>query len=96
MKTTCTIYGTPEQSKTVTVDFEFYPVRKWFGDRSTVFVNYCLVLDSIPFKPNDLEGDIGMVIAERLGERPEDIRFECEVQVPNIITEVPITKMMFV
>lgn len=80
MKTIALIYGTTEQEQTVRIEFEYIPVRKWFGDASTIFVNFCHVMDSLNFKPSDIITDVEVAIAQAIGEKPQDIRIECEVK----------------
>lgn len=78
MKTTATIFAGPDQSQEVTVLFEGYKIRKWFGlERSTVFINLCEIVEPLDFMPSDIQTDIECAIAESQDERPEDVRFEC-------------------
>ena len=80
MKTTAIIYGSPEQRTNVTIEYDYYDVKKWYGDHQTIFIVYCRIIDPLPFKPTDLELDISLAIAEAKGEHPRNIRWECNVK----------------
>jgi hypothetical protein len=77
-KATITIWGTPEESIEVKFQYEYRPVRKFFGERSTIFVNYVKVLEPLPFAPSDLAEDLYHAVAEDLGEHPQDVKVECD------------------
>jgi hypothetical protein len=87
MTTTSKVYGsTPEVMQDVSIEFEYYRITKWFGEGCTVFVNYCKIKEQLYFKPTDLQVDLGLSIANALGEEPEDIRIECDVLYTQIKT----------
>lgn len=91
MTATAKVFGSsPEIVQNVTIQFEYYTVQKWFGDRSTVFVNFCKIEEQLHFRPTDLDIDLGIAIAEKLGERPEDIRIECDLLYSQIKTLTPV------
>jgi hypothetical protein len=101
MKITSLVFGTEKQKQQVIIDFEYRPFQKWFGDDSTIFVNFCHVMDALNFRPTDLEGDLSIAIAEALGEHPKDIKFECNVKHsvrPVMILHIPSyeTEMLFI
>jgi hypothetical protein len=101
MKATALIFGTPAQEQTIKFEFEFIPVRKWFGERSTFFVNYIKIKDSLNFRPSDLKTDLEYAIAQALGEDETDIRIECEIEhrvvIPILATEnVEYQNMLFI
>jgi hypothetical protein len=76
-----TIYGNEEDIKQeVEFTFEYYAVRKWFGERSTIFITSIEVLTPLNIESSDLQTDLEVRIAEILGERPEDIRTECLIE----------------
>lgn len=99
MKTTATLYGTPEQEVKAKIDFEYYQIKKWFGEASTIFVNFCKVETPLFFSPSDLKMDLEIAIAEAFGERPENIRLECEVEYsvkPAVELPVYETEFLFI
>lgn len=100
MKATAAIFGTEEQKQVVKFEYEYYPVSKWFSDDRMIFVNFCKIKESLAFSPSDIKTDLEIAIAEAIGERPQDIRFECEVEYsvkPVRIIEVSYTtEMLFV
>jgi hypothetical protein len=103
MKTTALIYGTPEQKQQVVIDFEGYPVRKWFDDEETFFCNSLKVLDSLNFRPSDINQDLTIAIADAVGMEPNDIRIDVDVKftvkplaVIQIKTEYETPEMLFI
>jgi hypothetical protein len=99
--TTANISGTPEQFQSAKIEVEFYKITKWFSEECTVFVTFCKVIDSLVFTPSNLNEDLEIAIAEALGEHPNDIRIECEVEFTvkprKIITEKKYdTVMLFI
>jgi hypothetical protein len=101
MKTTALIYGTPEQEQTVKIYFEGYHIRKFFGDE-TYFCNSLKVLDSLNFRPSDINQDLTIAIADALGMEPNDIRLDVDVKFTvKPLAVVPIvtsyeTEMLFI
>lgn len=99
MKTTATIYGAPEQEVRVSIDYEGYGIKKFFGEASTFFVNFCKIETPLFFSPSDLKMDLEMAIAEAVGQDPNDIRLECEVEYmvkPAIELPVYETEFLFI
>lgn len=92
MKATGKIFGTPHQEQEVSFEFEYYPIRKWFSEeRSTFFVNYLKLSETLNFQPTDIKTDLELAIAQALGEDEIDIRIECEIKykvVPVIVLPV--------
>ena len=103
MKCTATIYGTPEQEQSVQLEFEHRSIGKWFSnERSTVFISWCRIKEALKFTPSDIFEDVSVAVAEALGERPEDIRIECDVEhsvkpaLPMIVEPLYELEMLFI
>jgi hypothetical protein len=76
-----TIYGSDQDIKQeLEFTFEYYAVRKWFGERSTIFITSIEVLTPLNIESSDLQHDLEIRIAEILAEHPEDIRTECLIE----------------
>lgn len=84
MTTTAKVFGTPDQEKEVQVEFEHYPVKKFFGVNSFYIINFCEVKTPLEFKPSDLKLDLEISIAEHLGVEPNDVRIDCEIAVKTL------------
>jgi hypothetical protein len=101
MKTTALIYGTPEQEQTLRIEFEGYSIRKFFGDE-TYFCKYLKVLDSLNFRPSDINQDLTIAIADAVGMEPNDIRLDVDVKFTvKPLAVIPIktsyeTEMLFI
>lgn len=78
MYLTLSIFGSPEQEQTVTV--ELYSVEKWLDGRYVTFIHECKILELLQFHPSDIHTDLAIGIAEALGENPNDVRIDCEVE----------------
>jgi hypothetical protein len=80
-KHTASIFGPDEDIKQeVEFKFEYDAVRKWFGERSTIFVTSLEVVTPINIEATDLQTDLEVRIAEILGEDPRDIRTDCLIE----------------
>lgn len=94
-----TINGTPEQSqKDVVVEFEGYPVKKFFGNEYTLFINHCKIVTPLNFHPQFVKDDLEIAIGEAIGLDPQRIRFECDVEftIAFILVESKITEPLFI
>lgn len=94
----CIVQGTPDEQQNVTVDFEGYWVRKFFGNQSTFFCNYCAVLTPLNFSPRYLKDDLELSISEALGIDQGRVRMECEVEFTMfyVVIESKITEPLFI
>jgi hypothetical protein len=98
MKCLAKIFQSPEESQEVMISFDAHKIKKFFGNKSTVFVRECNVIEPLTILPSDIQTDLTVAIAEIMMESENDIRFECliEYQVVVAVTEVLDTQTLFI
>jgi hypothetical protein len=95
------IFSTPDTCQLVDIEVEGHKIRKWFGEKSIVVINYCKILTPIAIDPTDLQLDVEIGIAEHEGEDHNDVRMDCEIQIADqvvilLFESIPNTEKLFV
>lgn len=87
MKAIVTIFGeTPEISQRVEIYFEYKPFIRWFL-WDLFDVTYVKIKTGLAIKPNDLDEDLRVGIAEAIGESPEDVTIVGNIECVNLCSE---------
>ncbi len=94
-KCVATVFGTPDESQKLLIEYEYIQTGGFFSP-AKIEVNYCAVINLLQIKPSDLNEDLAVGIAEDLGVPPYAVRIECDVEIPNAVTQEPEPEMMFV
>lgn len=79
MKLLALVFAGPEERQEVTIHVIYQSFRKFFGERSNVFIQECKVEETLALTPTDLNGDIERAVAAMLNEREQDVIMDCKV-----------------
>lgn len=90
-----TIYGSPDESQKVTVEYEAIQRNPLFA-KSSLEVNYCRVKSSLKITPSDIALDLETAIAEHEGYHPGSVGISCEILIPNVVDHKLNHEMLFV
>lgn len=87
MTTSATIYGTPNQEMQVPFEFEYIVKRLTDTDEEgnwitseLYMINFVKLKAPLEFKPQDIDLDLEIAVAEKLNVEVTDVRIDCNVK----------------